>query len=137
MVKKKATKKKVAKKAPTKKKVAKKPAKKPTKKKVSSRKATAKPVAKPVKKKTCGDGLKALGLVLNIIILPGLGTLIGGGKKRRTEGTIQLIVSVIAWALITTAIFSIINIVALLVGVILLFIMWIWGIVSMARSFSD
>lgn len=131
---KKATKKTTKKKAPVKKKAAKKPAKKPAKKatkKKAPAKKTAKPVAKPVaKKKNDNVGLKVLGLVLNIVILPGLGTLIGGGKKRQTEGTIQLILAVIGWVLLVT-------IIGAVIGGPLLFIAWVWGIVAMARSFSD
>ncbi len=120
------------------KKFVKKPAKKPASKAVKkpAKKTVAKPVAKPAAKpkteKTKNLGLKTVGLIINIIILPGLGTLIGGGKRRTTAGTWQLILAIVGWALT-----FFISVLGSAIGLPLIFIAWIWSIISMARSFSD
>ena len=63
--------------------------------------------------------LAIVGLILNIVILPGLGTLIGGGKSRQTTGIIQLVLSIIS-----------IPLMFVIIGFPLLLAMWIWGIVT-------
>ena len=55
-------------------------------------------------------------LILNVFILPGLGSLIAGRSK---EGTWQLVLFVIGIPLIF-----------LIVGIPLMLAMWIWGIVT-------
>jgi TM2 domain-containing membrane protein YozV len=60
-----------------------------------------------------------VGLILNIIILPGLGTLVGGGKSRVTTGILQLVLFLVGIPL------SII-----LIGIPLMIGMWIWALVT-------
>ena len=69
------------------------------------------------KKKKPDQGLAIVGLILNILILPGLGTLIGGGKT--SHGVLQLVFSIVS-----------IPLMFVIIGFPLLFAMWIWGIVS-------
>lgn len=127
--------KKTVKKAPTKKVAVKKaapkktvaPAKRAAPKKKAEPKAVAKPVSKPTepKKKKC-KAMPIIGLIVNILIVPGLGTLIGGGKQKVRNGLIQLILSIVAYALILTMVGAVI-------GAPLLLAMWIWAIVDMAK----
>jgi len=63
-----------------------------------------------------------VGLILNIIILPGLGTLVSGRKEYRTAGVWQLVMSVVGYVLIFTLIGAII-------GGPLLLAAWIWGLI--------
>ncbi len=67
-------------------------------------------------KKKPGQGIAIAALLLNILILPGLGSIIGGRTK---EGVIQLVLFLVGIPL------SII-----LVGIPLMIAMWIWGIVT-------
>jgi hypothetical protein len=60
-----------------------------------------------------------VGLVLNIIILPGLGTVIGGGEERRKTGIIQLVLAIISYPLMFV-----------LIGFPLLLGVWIWALVT-------
>ena len=69
------------------------------------------------RKPTSTEGI--LALVLNLLILPGVGTLVG---KRTTEGIIQLVLSVFSILLIFTFFGAI-------VGIPLLIAMWIWALV--------
>lgn len=57
-----------------------------------------------------------LGLVLNIVVLPGVGTLVGG---RTNEGVIQLVLFLVGIPLIFV-----------LVGVPLMIGMWIWALIT-------
>lgn len=109
--------------------------KKSAPKKSVSKRVTAKPAARAVAKpsspkKKCSKALPIIGLIINILIAPGLGTLIGDGKKRLRNGLIQLILSIVAWALILTMVGAII-------GAPLLFAMWIWSIVDMAKAIGE
>jgi len=60
-----------------------------------------------------------VGLILNILILPGLGTLIGGGQKYRTAGIWQLVVAIIS-----------IPLMFILVGFFTYAAMWIWALIT-------
>jgi len=60
-----------------------------------------------------------VGLILNIVILPGLGTLIGGGEKYRTSGIWQLVLTIIGIPLIY-----------LFIGAPLILAMWIWALIT-------
>jgi TM2 domain-containing membrane protein YozV len=60
-----------------------------------------------------------VGLILNILILPGLGTLIGGGPSLKKTGIIQLVVALVS-----------IPLMLVLIGIISYLAMWIWGIVT-------
>ena len=69
---------------------------------------------RPVKKQD--KALAIVGLVLNIVVLPGLGSIIGGRTK---IGIIQLVLFVIS-----------IPLMFILIGIPLAFGIWIWGIVT-------
>lgn len=71
--------------------------------------------------------LAIVGLILNIIILPGLGTLIGGGAKRKKEGWWQLIVTVVAFILAIVLFFTVIIPIICYLAMVA---MWIWALVS-------
>ncbi|MBI2452083.1 hypothetical protein HYV50_03320 [Candidatus Pacearchaeota archaeon] len=62
-----------------------------------------------------------IGLLLNILILPGVGTLIAGKTK---EGIWQIVLSVIG-LIFYFATFGLFRI-----GVVFLFVAWIWGLIS-------
>lgn len=61
-------------------------------------------------------GLAVAALLLNVLLLPGLGTIIGG---RTTEGIIQLVLTLVG---IPLSIF--------LVGIPLIIVAWVWALVS-------
>jgi len=61
-------------------------------------------------------GTAIAGLLVNILILPGLGSIIGGKTK---SGVIQLILFIVG-----------IPLSFLLIGIPLVIAMWIWGIVT-------
>ena len=62
-----------------------------------------------------------VGLILNIIILPGLGTIIGAieNKPYMNQGIIQLVLFLVG-----------IRLAILLIGIPLMIAMWIWALVS-------
>ena len=60
--------------------------------------------------------LAVIGLILNVFILPGLGTLIAGRTK---TGIWQLVLSVIG--LVTSFI---------LIGIPILIVAWVWGLIT-------
>lgn len=66
------------------------------------------------------QALAIVALILNILVIPGLGTLIGG---RTNEGLAQLGLIVVGFVLIFTILLIPISIVAFIAA-------WIWGIVS-------
>ncbi len=65
-------------------------------------------------------GLAIAGLILNILVLPGLGTLIAGKKS---TGIAQIVIWVCGFLLTLTLIGAILGI-PMMIGA------WIWGIVS-------
>lgn len=67
-------------------------------------------------KKRPSQGIAIASLLLNILILPGLGSLIGGRTK---VGIIQLVLFIIA-----------IPLSLILIGIPLLIAMWIWALVT-------
>ncbi|MEK6878020.1 MAG: hypothetical protein AABY22_00350 [Nanoarchaeota archaeon] len=67
-------------------------------------------------KKKVSQGLAIVALLLNILILPGLGSLIGG---RTRTGIIQLILVVVSIPLLF-----------ILVGIPLLIAVWIWALIT-------
>ena len=73
-----------------------------------------------VKKRKSSQGIAILSLILNILILPGLGSLIGG---KITAGVLQLIFSLIGLGLIFT-------IIGAVIGIPLIIAMWIWALVT-------
>ena len=74
-----------------------------------------------------------LALVLNFFILPGLGTIIGG---RRKEGFVQIGFMVPAAFLLyfninlSSSLYSVTSIIKVALSILVLFGIWIWGIVS-------
>ena len=62
------------------------------------------------------QGLAIAGLILNIIVLPGLGTIVAGKTK---TGVIQLVLFIIG-----------IPLALILIGIPLMIAMWIWALVS-------
>ena len=67
-----------------------------------------------------------VGLVLNVIILPGLGTLIGGGSKYRTQGIWQLIVAIVS-----------IPLMLLVIGFFSWAAMWIWALITGIKMIQE
>ena len=100
-------------------------AKKRVKKKTSPK--NTKPNRAP-KKRKISEALAIVSLILNILIMPGLGTLIAGKKR---EGIWQLILLFGGFLL---GLFLTITIIGALVGIPLMIggplAAWIWGIVS-------
>ena len=70
--------------------------------------------------KRISHGIAALALILNILILPGLGSLIGG---KISSGVIQLVFSLFGLGLTLT-------IIGAIVGIPLMLAMWIWALVT-------
>jgi len=64
-------------------------------------------------------GLAIAALILNVFILPGLGTLIGGKTK---TGVWQIVIAILS-----------IPLMVIFVGFITFFLVWVWGIISAAR----
>ena len=87
--------------------------------KKNSVKKSAKKAMPPSKKSD--KTMAIVGLILNILILPGLGTLIGGGKT--STGVIQILMVVVSIILDIT-------IIGLIIGLPLGLAAWIWGIFS-------
>jgi hypothetical protein len=84
------------------------------KKRVAVRKVSAVPV-----KDNQDKSIQIVGLILNILILPGLGTIIGGGAKHRNTGITQLVLALVSLPLML-----------ILIGIPLFIGVWIWGIVT-------
>lgn len=110
--------------------MAKKKTKKATKKTVKkvAKKAvnkTAKKVAKATspRKKGMTMGLAIVALILNILIIPGLGTLVAG---RIRSGVWQIVLAVVGFILSFV-----------LIGIPILIAAWIWGLVSGVRFIQE
>jgi len=67
--------------------------------------------------------LAAVALILNLIILPGLGTLIGGKTR---EGVLQIILVVVG--VVLSIVF---------IGIPMVIAAWIWGLVSGVRLIQE
>ena len=82
---------------------------------------------KKVKKKK-NQGLAIVALIINIVLMPGLGSLIGGKTR---EGVWQL---VLLWGGIILGILLTITIIGAIIGIPLIIIgplaAWVWGIVT-------
>jgi len=104
-----------------KKKVKKRTTKKVVKKKAVARKAPAKKVSSGGKRNSLA--LAIVALILNILIIPGLGSLIGG---RTRAGVWQLVLAVVGFILSF-----------ILIGVPILIAAWIWGIVTGIRLIQE
>lgn len=68
------------------------------------------------KKKSDNKVLAIIGLVLNVVVLPGLGSIVGGRIK---TGIIQLALFLIS-----------IPLMLILIGFVTAFAVWIWGLVT-------
>ena len=84
---------------------------------------TKKKISKEKKDKT----LPIVGLILNILILPGLGTTI---NKQFTSGIIQMVMAIVGFLLTIT-------ILGIIVGVPLMIAAWIWALISGIKFVSD
>ena len=85
---------------------------------------------KATKKQKPTQGMAIAGLVLNILILPGLGSLINDRVK---EGVYQLLLAVFGIIFVFAGIFMMINMVGWTLfcfGAILIAAAWIWGLVT-------
>lgn len=67
-------------------------------------------------RKRIGQGMAIACLLLNILIIPGLGSLLGGKKK---EGTWQLVLALVGFVLSF-----------ILIGFPVIIAAWIWGLVT-------
>ena len=112
-VSKKTTKRKSTKKA-TKKRVVKKKA--APKRKASAPRTTRRVAKVRQSRSSANQTLAIIGLVINALLWPGLGTLIGGDTKK---GVTQMILTVVS-----------IPLMIILIGLPILIAVWIWGIVS-------
>lgn len=74
-----------------------------------------------MKKKKKNLGLAIAGLVINILVLPGVGTAIIGGKT--LNGILQLIFWIFGVILVMT-------IIGAIIGLPLMIAMWIWALVD-------
>ena len=79
------------------------------------------------KKNKPNQGLAIAGLIINIFILPGLGSIIGGATK---IGIIQVILFIFGILITLTLIGAIL-------GIPLMIAMWIWGIVTGVKIINE
>lgn len=96
-------------------------------------------LVKPEKEECCSEGktLQIIGLIVNIIILPGLGSIIGGRIK---TGIWQLVIFLIGMCMVFIGIplsFILIGIPILIVGGCLTFAVWVWGIVTGVQMIQE
>lgn len=106
--------------------MAKKKATKKTARRSKAKKKATKAPAKTTAAKTKSGGnmgLAIVALILNILILPGLGSLIGGKTK---EGIWQLVLAIVGIVL------SII-----IIGIPIIIAAWVWGIVTGVRLVQE
>ena len=73
-------------------------------------------VTKKKTKKKVSQGLAIAALLINVLLIPGLGTIIAG---RKSEGLFQLILLIIGIALSF-----------FLIGIPIVILVWIWGLVT-------
>lgn len=81
--------------------------------------------------------LSIVGLIVNILILPGLGSIIGGKTK---TGIWQLVIFLIGMCLVFIGIplsFILIGIPILILGGCLTFAVWVWGIVTGVQMIQE
>lgn len=94
------------------------------KKKVKKRSKRASVKAMPTRNSRKGNmGLAIVALILNVLILPGLGSLIGGKTK---AGVWQLVLSIVGIILSFV-----------LVGIPILIAAWVWGIVTGVQMIQE
>lgn len=88
---------------------------------------------KRVMAKKTSQTIAIIALLLNILVIPGLGTIIAG---KVMTGILQLVFFIVGLLLVVGgAIFAVllIGIPFLIAGLILMFTMWVWSIVSGVR----
>ncbi|MEK6818717.1 MAG: hypothetical protein AABY10_02170 [Nanoarchaeota archaeon] len=68
------------------------------------------------KKSSKGQTLAIIALILNILILPGLGSLIAGKTKEGIWQIILVILSIITWFI--------------LIGIPIFIVSWVWGLIT-------
>lgn len=99
--------------------------------KKKAKKQTKAKLVQPKKEEHSGDKtLQIIGLIVNILILPGLGSIIGGRIK---TGIWQIVLIVVAILLCLVGIplsLILIGIPLIVLGCLLGFAVWIWGIVT-------
>ena len=81
-------------------------------------------------KKKISEGMAVIALLLNILLLPGLGTLIAG---RITTGIIQVVLLFLSWILIVVGVLFLaflIGIPILIIGCLLSLSVWIWSLIT-------
>jgi hypothetical protein len=82
-------------------------------------------------KKSNKELFAILGLILNILVIPGLGSLVSGRKK---EGIWQLIFYAIGFGLLILGALgfesNLLFVLPMLFGFLLLFLAWIWAIIT-------
>ena len=87
------------------------------------------------KRKKVGEGIAIVALILNVLVLPGLGSLIGGRAK---EGVLQIALFL---GSIILGVFLILTFIGAVIGVLLLFLgsilVWIWGIITSAEIIKE
>ncbi len=84
--------------------------------KATTKKSVSKPKESSPKEKKVSQGLAIAALILNILVLPGLGTIIGGRTK---TGVIQLVITLIS-----------IPLCLVIIGIPILIGMWIWALIT-------
>lgn len=82
---------------------------------------------KKVTRKQKSKALPIVGLVLNILVLPGLGTTI---NSKFASGIIQMVMSILGFLLTLTVIGAII-------GIPLMIAAWIWALISGIKLVSE
>lgn len=99
-----------------------------------TQKKQAKPKMVKLKQQQCscsGDKtLQIIGLIVNIFILPGLGSIIGGRVKTGIWQLVLLFVGIIMIVIGIPLSFIIIGIPIMIAGAILELVIWIWAIVT-------
>src|SRR3989344_3690961 len=89
----------------------------------TTKKAETKTESPKQSKPSSQRGLAIAGLIINILILPGLGTVIGGNMR---TGLIQLIVAIVSIPLMW-----------IIIGIPIFLGVWIWAIVSSVQQIKE
>ncbi len=90
---------------------------------MATKKKAAAPAAAPAEAPKKNQALAIIGLILNIIVLPGLGSLIGGKTR---DGVWQLVLFIVG-----------IPLCLVLIGFPMMLAAWIWGIVTGVRMVQE
>jgi len=90
-------------------------------------------MVKKKKVKKPSQGIAIAALILNIIVLPGVGSLVGG---RTREGVWQLVLFCLGAFLSVLSLFGAL-LFAILIGIPLFIASWIWGLVTGIQLIKD